>query len=429
MLVIHKKSSIKGLRTMDKKIEMTLQEYCTENNLEALLEQWDAEKNAPLSPETVSASTHKKMWWRDAYGHEWTQPVYSRTVQKRGCPICANRVVLPGFNDLAATHPALASEWDTEKNGTLTPQQVFAGSGVKVWWRCKKGHSWKAVIASRAGGCSCPVCANRIILPGFNDFATTHPVLAAEWDKEKNGDLTPQRISYGYDKKVWWRCSLGHEWKAAPSSRIRMAAGCPICSGHAVQKGYNDLETLYPLVAAEWNYEKNDALMPDQVVAGSNRLVWWCCSLGHEWRAAIVDRTAGTNGCPYCSNRKVLAGFNDLATLEPEIAAQWHPTLNGELLPTQLTAGSSRRIWWICSEGHVWRTSVANRTNAKKRTGCPVCAGNISKQNALYYQKMAAQSNNCCHLIGTERNDSKGSERGLSVYPELKESCHIETKK
>lgn len=414
---------------MDKKIEITLQEYCTENNREALLEQWDAEKNAPLSPETVSASTHKKMWWKDSYGHEWAQPVYSRTVQKCGCPICANRVVLPGFNDLATTYPTLASEWDTEKNGTLTPQQVSAGSGIKVWWRCKKGHSWKAVIASRAGGCSCPVCANRIILPGFNDLATTHPVLAAEWNKEKNGDLTPQRISYGYDKKVWWRCSLGHEWKATPISRIRMAAGCPICSGYAVQKGYNDLETLYPLIAAEWNYEKNDALTPDQVVAGSNRLVWWRCSLGHEWRAAIVDRTVGTNGCPYCSNRKVLAGFNDLATLEPEIAAQWHPTLNGELLPTQVTAGSSRRIWWFCSEGHVWRTSVANRTNAKKRTGCPVCAGNISKKNALYYQKMAAQSNNCGHLIGPERNDAKGSERGLSVYPELKESCHIETKK
>lgn len=414
---------------MDKKIEITLQEYCTENNREALLEQWDAEKNAPLSPETVSASTHKKMWWKDSYGHEWAQPVYSRTVQKRGCPICANRVVLPGFNDLATTYPTLASEWDTEKNGTLTPQQVSAGSGIKVWWRCKKGHSWKAVIASRVGGCSCPVCANRIILPGFNDLATTHPVLAAEWNEEKNGDLTPQRISYGYDKKVWWRCSLGHEWKAPPSTRIRMAAGCPICSGYAVQKGYNDLETLYPLVAAEWNYEKNNALTPDQVVAGSNRLVWWRCSLGHEWRAVIVDRTVGTNGCPYCSNRKVLAGFNDLATLEPEIAAQWHPTLNGELLPTQVTAGSSRRIWWVCSEGHVWRTSVANRTNAKKRTGCPVCAGNISKQNALYYQKMAAQSNNCCHLIGPERNDAKGSERGLSVYPELKESCHIETKK
>lgn len=404
---------------MDKKIEITLQEYCTENNREELLEQWDAEKNAPLSPETVSASTHKKMWWKDSYGHEWAQPVYSRTVQKRGCPICANRVVLPGFNDLATTYPTLASEWDTEKNGTLTPQQVSAGSGIKVWWRCKKGHSWKAVIASRAGGCSCPVCANRIILPGFNDLATTHPVLAAEWNDERNGDLTPQRISYGYDKKVWWRCSLGHEWKATPISRIRMAAGCPICSGYAVQKGYNDLETLYPLIAAEWNYEKNDALTPDQVVAGSNRLVWWCCSLGHEWRAAIVDRTVGTNGCPYCSNRKVLAGFNDLATLEPEIAAQWHPTLNGELLPTQVTAGSSRRIWWFCSEGHVWRTSVANRTNAKKRTGCPVCAGNISKKNALYYQKMAAQSNNCGHLISTERNDSKGSERGLSVYPEL----------
>ena len=90
----------------------------------------------------------------------------------------------------------------------------MAGNSRKVWWRCEKGHSWQATIASRASGCGCPVCANRKILPGFNDFATTHPALAAEWHPTKNGDLTPQKISYGYDKKV------------ALHQRSRMA-GCP----------------------------------------------------------------------------------------------------------------------------------------------------------------------------------------------------------
>lgn len=370
----------------------SLYDYCIQNGRQDLLEQWDAEKNAPLTPETIAHMTHRKVWWKGPCGHEWEQVVNSRVSQNLGCPICSNQAILPGFNDLATTHPVLASEWDTEKNGALTPQQVSAGSGIKVWWLCKKGHSWKARIISRSRGCSCPVCANRIIVPGFNDLATTHPAVASEWDQEKNGDLTPQKISYGYSRKVWWRCALGHEWQATPIARARMATGCPVCAGRAVQPGYNDLKTRYPLIAAEWNYEKNDSLTPEQVVAGSNRIVWWRCSLGHEWRAAIIYRAIGTSQCPYCTGNKVLAGFNDLATVDPEIAAQWHPTLNGALLPSQVTAGTPRRVWWLCPEGHIWRTSVANRTNAKKRTGCPVCAGNISKEKALYYQRLMEEA-------------------------------------
>lgn len=197
----------------------------------------------------------------------------------------------------------------------------------------------------------------------------------------KNGDLTPQKISYGYDKKVWWLCTNGHEWQAAPKTRVRMGAGCPICTNDVAQAGYNDLATLFPAVAAEWHPTKNGNLTPSQVVSGSHQTVWWRCSLGHEWRAEIVDRTRGTNGCPYCGNKKVLAGFNDLASIEPEIAAEWHPALNGALTPEMVTAGSNRKVWWICPEGHVWRTAISNRTNAKKRTGCPVCAGNVSQKH------------------------------------------------
>jgi hypothetical protein len=311
--------------------------------------------------------------------------VYSRTALCRGCPFCAGREVLAGFNDLASTHPALSAQWDQEKNFDLTPQMVTAGNSRKVWWRCEKGHSWQATIASRTSGCGCPVCANRKILPGFNDLATTQPALAAEWHPTKNGDLTPQKISYGYDKKVWWRCTNGHEWQAAPKTRVRMGAGCPICANDVAQAGYNDLTTLFPAVAAEWHPTKNGNLTPSQVVSGSHQTVWWRCSLGHEWRAEIVDRTRGTNGCPYCGNKKVLAGFNDLASIEPEIAAEWHPTLNGALTPEMVTAGSNRKVWWICPDGHVWRTAISNRTNAKKRTGCPVCAGNVSQKHRHLY--------------------------------------------
>lgn len=91
----------------------------------------------------------------------------------------------------------------------------------------------------------------------------------------------------------------------------------------------------------------------------------------------IASRANGT-GCPYCTNKKVLAGFNDLATVEPRIAAEWHPTLNGSLTPEMVTAGSRKKVWWECPLGHVWKAAIYSRTG-KKKCGCPVCAGKARK--------------------------------------------------
>ena len=368
---------------------MTLAEYCVENRRADLLQQWNYAKNGSLMPDQVPFDSCRRVWWIDRLGHAWLQQILSRVLLNRGCPLCAGRKTQTDSGNLATTHPNLSKQWDAEKNGSLTPKDVSAGSGRKVWWRCEQGHSWQAQIASRASGCGCPVCANRVILPGYNDLATTNPELAAEWHPTKNGDLTPQKISYGYDKKVWWRCAQGHEWQAAPTNRVKERSDCPFCSNYTALPGYNDLKTHYPLIAAEWHPTKNGALTPEQVVAGSNRMAWWRCALGHEWRAKVVDRTRGTNGCPFCANKKVLAGFNDLLTKEPELAKEWHPTLNGALTPQMVTEGSCRKVWWICREGHVWKTAICNRTNAKKRTGCPVCAGNISQKNLRRYEKIA----------------------------------------
>ena len=79
--------------------------------------------------------------------------------------------------------------------------------------------------------------------------------------------------------------------------------------------------------------QKNGSITPRQVSPNSNRKVWWTCDLGHDYQAVIAARTARGSGCPYCSGRRVLSGFNDLATLEPEIAKQWHRILNGSFTP------------------------------------------------------------------------------------------------
>ncbi len=266
----------------------------------------------------------------------------------------------------------LLDEWDAARNLPLTPQSVTHGSHAQVWWRCAQGHSWRAAVFTRTGGAGCPYCAGRRVQPGFNDLATLYPALAEQWDREKNAPLDPSRVSAGSPKAAWWRCEKGHSWRAVVKSRVS-GCGCPVCAGRQLLPGENDLATLFPELADQWDPERNGPLTPRQVTPTSNRKVWWLCPRGHSFQAVIAARTNGSD-CPYCANRKVLKGFNDLATLHPRVAAEWHPTLNGALTPEQVTPGSRKKVWWRCAFGHVWKAAIYSRTGPKK-CGCPVCAG------------------------------------------------------
>ena len=154
--------------------------------------------------------------------------------------------------------------------------------------------------------------------------------------------------------------------------------------------GFNDLETVAPELAAQWDSEKNKELTPRQVTAFSNKKAWWRCARNHSFQAAISARSRGT-GCPYCANKKVLAGYNDLATRFPELGRQWHPTLNGDLVPERIVYGSCRKVWWQCEDGHVWEASAYKRTKKERPTGCPVCAGKTNKERTRRYDRLMAE--------------------------------------
>jgi len=176
---------------------------------------------------------------------------------------------------------------------------------------------------------------------------------------------------------VWWQCDLEHEWEAVVGVRTSRGHGCPVHSGQKLLTGYNDLATKFPAVAAQWHPTHNGNRTPAQVSASTDAKVWWRCDQGHGWEAAISSRTrtrtSNGNGCPVCAGRAVLAGYNDLGTRFPEVAAQWHPTRNGNLTPAQVSAGMNAKVWWRCEQGHEWETTVYRR--ATRGTGCPVCAG------------------------------------------------------
>lgn len=356
----------------------SLYDHCVERDEFHLLAQWDKEKNKGISPKDVSYGSHQRIWWCCALGHQWQAAVYTRTGQGSGCPYCAGKKLLPGFNSLASKYPLLAQQWHPTKNGESTPAGVPSATHRNVWWRCDQGHEWVARVNTRTRGAGCPICSNRKVISGVNDLATTHPEISEQWLYEKNGVLTPCDVVAGTHIKVWWRCEFGHEWQAQILSRTSQHSGCPVCAGKKVVAGQNDLASVFPNIALQWHATRNGNRQAENVTAFSNSRVWWRCDQGHDYQCTVAQRTQGGSNCPYCTNRKVLSGFNDLATKEPQVAEQWHAELNGALTPTMVTPGSKKKVWWVCSNGHVWKAVVYSRATGRK-TGCPVCAGKVNK--------------------------------------------------
>ena len=120
--------------------------------------------------------------------------------------------------------------------------------------------------------------------------------------------------------------------------------------------------------------EKNGAFFVDEISYGIQKRIWWKFSFGHEWKGRISSRTFDKSACPYCAGKKVLAGFNDLATVEPKIAKEWHPSLNAPLEPSMVSIGSRQKVWWRCNLGHEWKAVIYSRAGVQK-CGCPYCAG------------------------------------------------------
>ncbi|MBR7152242.1 MAG: zinc-ribbon domain-containing protein [Candidatus Methanomethylophilaceae archaeon] len=264
----------------------------------------------------------------------------------------------------------MLEEWNTLKN-EKQPDQFAYQSNKKVWWICKEGHEWQAVISTRTvRRYGCPFCSSHSVLKGYNDIFTLKPDLKDQWHPSKN-DIDPFTTSANSSKKVWWICKEGHEWQAAIRDR-NQGDGCPYCSGHRVMKGFNDLETKKPDLSNQWHPTKNGLLKPSDVTIGSHKKVWWIDELGHEWNAEIKSRALGGNGCPYCAGRKVLQGFNDLFSQNPSLASEWNQIKNGSLTPEEVTSNSNKIVWWKCNLcGYEWKAAINYRNEGP---GCPYCA-------------------------------------------------------
>lgn len=114
---------------------------------------------------------------------------------------------------------------------------------------------------------------------------------------------------------------------------------------------------------------KNDFSL-DSVKPGSPRAAFWVCDSGHEWKAAVRKVLKSGQRCPYCQNKRCLAGFNDLASQRPDLLPFYDYMKNPD--PSTIQATHNKPLSWRCSEGHGWleRPFVVGRSTGEL---CPSC--------------------------------------------------------
>eukprot|EP00741_Cyanophora_paradoxa_P003857 tig00000718_g3751.t1 len=366
----------------------------------ALLEEWVPELNRGVDPAQLATTSARPVWWRCPSGHVYEASVAARTGSTQaGCPHCRPRRVRPG-RSLAELYPAVSREWDEERNGALGPEEVAPSSARQAWWRCRadpEAHVWQQSVAARVAGgrlAPCPYCSGRKVLAG-ESLAARFPRIAAQWHPTRNKE-SPEQVSPNSFRRVWWMCP-SHEWQSTVYARTRLHdAGCPICERWNICAG-NNLLARFPAVAAELDAEANGGVTAAALAPGSNKKVWWRCGAGHAWLASPAMRTASGTGCPECAAGRAVRE-NNLAERYP----RWPPSsprtstraspragpppapprapppprpAPPPLTRRQLSAGSGRRLWWRCGEGHVWQSTVLNRTAAGRSGRCPQCTG------------------------------------------------------
>jgi DNA-directed RNA polymerase subunit RPC12/RpoP len=407
---------------------------------------WHPIKNIKLTPDLFKKGSRYQAWWKcQECGREWKSPIKSYS----GCSECKKKNSLLK-RSLEAKCPELMNEWHKVKNKNISPSEVYFSTHQKAWWKCSKcKYEWETKINNRAvGKRGCPLCANKVVVEGINDLGTTHPHLAKEWHLSKNDDTTPQKVTFGNGKKVWWTCPNGHDYQATTNHRTS-GTDCPKCFAgtqtsfaeqavfYYVKKLYSDaisrykakflgkmeldiyipsIKTAIEYDGEAWHKEENtkreelkyrkckknyitlirlkerqpriETINADYIFSRDKLYL-------HENLEPLIKvilnhlnfgRSFSING-PVDVNLKrdrfeiqkyrTILKKDSLLDKFPKLANEWHDIKNGKLSPAKFKPGSDHKVWWLCPVcNHEYEASIGHRTRG---TGCPYCG--IKKSN------------------------------------------------
>jgi hypothetical protein len=268
----------------------------------------------------------------------------------------------PERDSLLAVYPNVASEWDYDKNSPLTPDLFTPKSDQKFWWTCSKNHSWQATIKNRTlRDSNCPHCfdtrrvdeINKRYLSRLGSIAEKYPEVLPYWDHKKNIPSNPEKITAVLTNTYSWICMQEHSFTRLLKGMVKDQS-CKYC--HSIKK-------THPKLLDEWDFANNNHIDPIEITQGSDKSLWWLCENGHSWNASIVSRLKGNKKCHACLS----LGFRF-----PYLLNEWDFEKNTEIDPMLVHAGTKKKAWWKCLNGHQWETSINNRSGDKK-SNCPIC--------------------------------------------------------
>ena len=238
-------------------------------------------------------------------------------------------------------------------------------------------------------------------------ISNLRPDLLLEWDYKKNGKITPELVTIGSKIKYYWICPIcKYSYSCSPYDKSK-GISCPAHKNKIIITGKNDFASQYPELLKYWDYE-NNKISPNKVYHNSTKKYNWICEQGHRYNSSIVD-IVKSKRCPICSNARVLAGYNDLLSQNPELAKEWDYELNS-IHPSEIYYKSQMPpVHWICSKcGHKWASKV------HQRTGCPNCkeqktAINVYRISDKSYYGTFANARELCTHFGIDYNKKHGN--------------------
>jgi len=398
---------------------MREKKYLVENT--EIMEDWDYEKNKVigLDPNIIVCGSHKKAYWKcKIHGESFYQTIRDRVRGQLACKKCykerENKTLFTKYikdkKVVAETHPHLVDEWIECENPFITPYNCLSGSSKKVLWKCKKCNgTYYAVISNRCRvGSSCPYCAGQKVLVGFNDLLTLDPQLCEEWSNKNV--LSPSQVTIGSNKKVYWKCKVGHEDYFMSIKQKRNGQGCPVCAMQSQtsfpeQAIYYYIKSIFPdtinryimdekyeidiyipskKIGIEYNGYYSHKKKQDKDIAkkqfmennGINLIVIKEFKFSEEQINAdyyINERTTpkSLSNLIYKIINEVFNINNiivdvadktikikeqyliqkkekSIATLRPDLIEEWDYDKNGNITPEFVSVGAKTKYYWIC---------------------------------------------------------------------------------
>ena len=329
---------------------------------------YDEEKNGNTAGDVLI--TNRPVYFKCKNGHSFKRPIIQHIKSNGKCPVCANKRIEKGINDLATTNPEIAtllSPNNERKADTLLPSFK-----LKVAWICPtcNGEYYAPVEDMVNGLAECPYCGNQKPLAGFNTLKALYPEIAEHLSP--NNDFTADEILPTRYGSIKWICpTCGGEYSASVEDMVNGLAECPYCNNQRPLAGVNTLKALYPEIAE--HLSPNNDFTADEILPTRYKSVKWICpTCGGEYLASVKDMIEGTAECPYCNNQRPLAGFNTLKALYPEIAEEMSP--DNEKGPDDVLPTSAYFAEWTCPAcGYTYKASVRDRVASDDL--CPACAG------------------------------------------------------